>query len=81
MFVLFTRACISFGPKNRSIGAAAKSQVGGVLCFPKTNYFYGLSIFPFINYLSARYVSYLVQVGPRHTTERDLIHICMCLSE
>lgn len=73
MYVLFTRACISFGPKNRSIGAAAKSQVGGVLFFPKMTDFYGLYTFPF-NYLSAHRESYLVQVGPRHTTERDRPH-------
>ena len=43
MLVLSFRACISFGPKNRSIGAAAKSQVE--FCFFHT-YFCGWAILP-----------------------------------
>lgn len=66
MFVLSSRACISFGPKNRSIGAAAKSQVGRVSFFPKMSYFSDLSLPPFSNYLCAHYVS---------STGRQCMHV------
>lgn len=69
MFILSSRACISFGPKNRSIGAAAKSQVGRALLFPKLADFSGLSILPASNDSSARCVPCTGQ--PRRTGERD----------
>lgn len=76
MFILSSRACISFGPKNRSIGAAAKSQVGRDLFFPKLADFSGLSILPASNNSRAQCVP---RTGrPRRPGERDRPDLSVC---
>lgn len=70
MFALSSRACISFGPKNRSIGAAAKSQVGRVLFFLKRLIFL---VYPSLRLATIRVlIMCLALVGSAYICETDL---------